>query len=227
MESSRISIEKLNGNNYISWAAQMEASLVAKELWEFVDGSAEAENNFEQMTVEPKKHFNETRALLICNFHSSIVPLIMMKKNPRDIWDTLATIHKSKCTASKYTLRTKLLNLKMTSHQTVRQFASSICVIETKLLYAGHNTDEEDKKYVLLNGLRKEFMMKKEILQEKDSSFEEMVSALELAEAELSSKIQTQNSEGRLLHGNAFISHDSVGMSRNEHFYFYKCKRKY
>lgn len=70
--------------------------------------------------------------------------------------------------------------------QTIRQFANEICLLETELIYADHRTVQEDKRFVLLNGLRAEFSVKKAILQEKDIQFEEMVSALEITESELS-----------------------------------------
>lgn len=67
----------------------------------------------------------------------------------------------------------------------MRQFSNEISQLETALMYIEHTKAQKDKTFVLLNGLRAEFSMKKTILQEQDISFEETLSALEINENEL------------------------------------------
>lgn len=82
----------------------------------------------------------------------------------------------------------------MKTNQTIRQFANEICMQETELAYAQHTPVEDDKKFVLLNGLRPEFYVKKAILQEQNICSEEIVSTLEVTENEISER-NPRNSE--------------------------------
>ena len=128
-------------------------------------------------------------AATICSIESEYIPMVAAERDPIKVWKMLADANKSKCTASVHTLQNRLLNLKMAQGMSIRQFVNEICTIERQLAFAGKNVDESDKKYALLNGLRNEFALKKTILQENyDTSFEKMVSSLELTEDEMTTK---------------------------------------
>lgn len=156
--------------------------LVSTDLWCYIEGSYETQKGEKAGEAKVTAGKNQARAIMICNVGISIVPLIMMKTDPKEIWETLEQVNKSKCLAAKQILRSKLFSRRMKKGQTIRQLANEICMLETELLYANHTTVNEDKRFVLLNGLRAEFSVKMEIQQEKDLSFEEIVSALEVTE---------------------------------------------
>lgn len=76
------------------------------------------------------------------------------------------------------------MNLKMKPGSSIREYVNHICSLENDLSSGNHSLHDSDKKHVLLNGLTKEFIIKKTILQEKYES------SLEVTEEELK-KIQT------------------------------------
>lgn len=45
MGTTKFSIEKLNGKNYVCWAAQIKSFLMAKDLWGYIETSNNAESS--------------------------------------------------------------------------------------------------------------------------------------------------------------------------------------
>lgn len=188
MDTGKVTITKLDGSNYLIWATQIEALLQARGIWEHVDGTAVIPARTADTFAQVMKSRNMARAAIICSIEAEYVPMVAADRDPQVIWDKLADMHKSKCTASIHTLRSRLLNLRMEQGTSIRAFVNEICTIERQLSFAGKIVEEDDKKYALLNGLRKEYHVKKTILQENyDTSFEKMVSSLEMTENELES----------------------------------------
>ena len=81
---------------------------------------------------------NQARAIILCNVDISILPLIMKNQSPQEIRVALENVRKSKDLAVKQVLSAKLLSLRITKVQTIRQFANEICLLETELSYAEH-----------------------------------------------------------------------------------------
>ena len=178
--------------------------IYGKDLWCYVESTYETQKGEKADQAKITRSKNQARAIILCNVDISIVPLIMKTQNPQEIWAALENVHESKCLAAKQMLRTKLLSLRMTKDQSIRHFASEICLLETELSYAEHETVQQDKKFVLLNGLRTEFSTKRAILQERNISFEDMVSALEVTESEISTSQPPDNNASNA--ANAFIA---------------------
>lgn len=186
MDNTTMKIEKLNGKNYIVWSKQMEWQLAAKGLWKYVKSTVTLPGTAHATYTRIKKEKDSCIALIGCSIESQIVPMIIAEDDPHKMWKKLETSFKSSCSAAKHTLRAKLMSLKMKSKDSIRNYANEISFIEHELTFAGHVVDEEDKKFVLLNGLREEFNMKKAILQEKlgTTSFEALIASLEQYEQE-------------------------------------------
>lgn len=202
MDVSKVVITKLNGENYLIWATQVEALLQARDLWKYIDGSHEEVGN---TSADVKKHKSMARAAIICSVETEYVPMIAGTKDPKEMWDMLADSNKSKCTASVHTLRNRLLNIRMDQGMTIRSYVNEICTLERQLAFAGKVVDVDDKKFALLNGLRPEYAVKKVILQESyDMSFEKMVSSLEQTEDELGNTTSGRRSESTS--GSSFIA---------------------
>lgn len=214
MDIGKFAIAKLNRDNYLVWACQIEALLQARALWHHVCDDEE----FGQTGSENETEGTETaatrqsiakekctaRAAIICTIEPEFIPMVAGEKDPRKVWQKLARANKSKCVASVHTLRKRLLNIKMGHGTTIREFVNEICKIERQLAFAGTSVDEADKKYALLNGLRKEFEIKKTILQENyDINFEKMVSSLEIVEDEIASSGHRNHSA--LSSGSSFV----------------------
>jgi len=184
---SKLSVEKLNGKNYIVWAAQMESLLAAKGTWKYVESTITlpAPGTGEYSRI--KKEQESFRAFIMCTIEGHYVPMIITEKDSHKTWMKLKLSFKYRCAAAEHTLRSKLMSMKMNEKDTIRKYAKYICYIVHELTFAGHTTNEADTKFVLLNGLRGEFSMKKAILQERlaNTGFEELIGSLEKYEEEL------------------------------------------
>ena len=210
MDTGKITITKLDGTNYLVWATQVEALLQARGLWQHIEDGVSVPSATEPTYAEFMKGRNMVRSAIICSLEPEYVPMVAAERDPKEIWNKLADMHKSKCTASVHSLRNRLLNIKMDQSASIRAFVNEICSIERQLAFAGKIIHEGDKKYALLNGLRQEYHVKKAILQERyDTSFEKMVSSLEMTEDELASKDRRSN--GSSSSGSAFITHGQKG----------------
>ena len=219
MDIGKFVISKLNGTNYLVWACQVEALLQARGLWSHVcdnDFTNQEMSQNESVAIEGtttttattqgiEKEKSMARAAIICTIEPEYIPMVAGEQNARKIWQKLANDNKPKCVASIHTLRKRLLNMSMGHGTTIREFANEICNIERQLSFAGTAVNEEDKKYALLNGWRREFEIKKTILQENiGMDFEKMVSSLEMMEDEL--KSIGRRTYGSSSNGSSFIT---------------------
>jgi len=137
-------IEKLTDKNYLVWATRVELVLEAKGLWRYVDGSAVTENEDREKVHREKR---QCLAEMILNIDSKFVAAVMNIKDPKDVWDRLKAIHKSRSNASQLTLRRRVLNLRMDENQTVRAYVNSIYEIKNELALTGHELSDDDKKF--------------------------------------------------------------------------------
>ncbi len=185
VDVGKVVIRKLDGTNYLIWATQVDALLQARGLCYHVSTEVVLPERDESGYAESMKARCMARAAIICSIESEYVPMVAGVDDPKVIWDKLDDADKSKCTASSHTLRNRLMNVKMTQGMTIRSYVNEICTIKRQLAFAGKIVAEEDKKYALLKGLGSAYQVKKVILQENyGTSFEQMVSSLELTEDE-------------------------------------------
>lgn len=214
MDTAKVSIAKLNGENYLIWSTQLEALLHARGLCKHVGPETIADTErVSGVTTAPvieqsdtiAKEKSTVRATILCTIEPEYISMVAGDTDPRVMWRKLSDANKSKCQASLYTLRNNLLNMSMMHGETVLEYVNRICTIERQLSFAGKVTDDSDKKYALLNGLRSEFEMKKTILMEyHDMSFERMVASLEQTEESVSKS--KSGASSRLAGGTAFVS---------------------
>ena len=118
MDTSKLSVEKLNGKNYRIWAAQIKAILSTKRLIHYIRIKSETPRDAtDKDFVEREKQ--QVVATLLCTIEAKFVQLIMDKEEPHEMWHILENSHKSKCAAAQLTLRNKFMNLKMKPGSTV------------------------------------------------------------------------------------------------------------
>ena len=69
MDVGKVVIEKLNGDNYLVWATQMQELLQAKDSWKYVDGDeviTTPKNPSSKPNNESAKEKSIARAMIIC-----------------------------------------------------------------------------------------------------------------------------------------------------------------
>ena len=95
--NTRYTIDKLTDNNYLVWATQVQLVLEAKGLWSYVEGKeSSSSSNADQVHKEKRQCMAE----IILNIDSKFVAAVLNKAEPKDVWETLKQMHKSKSAAS-------------------------------------------------------------------------------------------------------------------------------
>lgn len=209
--NTKYAIQKLTDKNFLVWSTQVQLVLEAKDLWKYVEDSYTPATS-EAGKAKQRQERRQCLAEIVLNIDTKYVAAVMRKNSPKDAWNTLQEMHKSKCKASQLTLRKRLFGLEMDEDQTIRGFVESIHEIENELHMGGYEVSDSDKKLALLGGLLDEYEMVKTVLQgEENLSFEGMVARLEARQDEINRSDGKKGGAGsrHRSKGSAFVAHDS------------------
>ena len=236
--NTRYTIEKLNGENYLVWATQLQLVLEAKGLWGYVTGEVvrpgdQAQQSTFSSTIITEGRLAESQekydrdslhamAEMILNVETKYVVSVISKKTPQEVWNTLRDMNQSQAVATQTTLRRKLLSMKKGPTQSMQEYSNEITSIENQLAASGYKLTSFDKKYALLEGLSDEYDTTRTILREKDDlSFEQIVAKLESREEELKVR-QNRSGASAQADTKAFISSGK----RHSKIKCHHCKKK-
>lgn len=185
MNSIKNSIDKLNEKNYSIRARNVKLVLQAGDLWWSVEDEdiyPEIRSGDSVDAVERKRkafRFQEQcLAEILLSIEEKYMPSLSTKKTPSDVSNALKDMQMSKSQASRYTLRTKLFELKKRSDQTIRSFVQDISEIENRLALCGHPLKEDDKLFALYRVICEEYEIIRTFLQNTlNTSFEDAISS--------------------------------------------------
>ena len=86
------SIDKLDGNNWNTWKFQMKHLLLAKGLWQYVDGSATlAEDANEQAQADFNQKSQKSFSTIVLAISTSQLYLVTSCEGPQEAWEALRT----------------------------------------------------------------------------------------------------------------------------------------
>ena len=108
--SSRVEIEKFNGQNFELWKLKMEDLLVDKEQWTVVDPGT----NPTGVSTEDWEKLDRKVRSTICLCLSDLVLLnVSGEDSVKKLWEKLGNLYQSKSLVNKLFLRKKLYHLRM------------------------------------------------------------------------------------------------------------------
>lgn len=93
MDTGKVVIEKLNGKNFLIWAAQIEALLFARGLWQYLEMEVQLPPPESDKHAQAVRDKNMARATIICSLESEYVAMVAGDKNPKRMWDKLSAAH--------------------------------------------------------------------------------------------------------------------------------------
>ena len=147
--------DKLNDSgNYDMWAYRMEMLLEKMDLWEMIDGSAQAPAAAPGSTAMRKweKRKRLTKAEIVLKVEDS--QLIHTKMDdPALIWTKLQTVHKSRGFATRMTLRRRFHAMAKQEEQTMQSYINQVQELAGKLTDLGSEISDEEAILVLTQGL--------------------------------------------------------------------------
>ena len=86
----RISIDKLTGKNYSTWKFKLRHWLIAKELWDYVEGTATlpAIDATAEVKTAYNKKANQAMSIIVLSVSDNLLYLITSCNTPKSAWDT-------------------------------------------------------------------------------------------------------------------------------------------
>ena len=143
MSSDKLSIEKLDVDNYAIWSVDMKWLLITKCCWSAISDP----DNVEEET--------DMKALALIGLHvqkhhkSSLADC----ETAKEAWDLLSTVYKAKSNARRLQLRKELNNLKLAVDEPLTKYVARARGIRDQLLAAGQEIKEEEVAWSVLAGL--------------------------------------------------------------------------
>ena len=150
----KFEIEKLNRSNWPTWKFQMKHLLMAKELWEYVEGTArspDADSDGAQARYEKDKQ--KAMGTLVMGIQSNLIYLVTSCTTPKDLWDTLKAQFERNTLANKLFLKRQYFTTKMKEGQSVQDHFKNMKEIVDKLAALGSEVAEEEQVVALLISL--------------------------------------------------------------------------
>lgn len=168
----RFSVEKLTSNNYATWKFHAKHVLIAKELFDIVDGSEKEPTTGAEAKAEFKKRKQKAFSLLALTVSSELVYLISDCEEPDDAWTRLQKHFERNTVANKLFLKKQYFRSLMKEGDPVLSHIKHMKELTDKLAAIKAPISEEDQVVTLLGSL--------------PDSFDNIVTALEARVDDLS-----------------------------------------
>lgn len=153
MALPKVTIERLNDDNYFIFAPRFQSAMVAADL-----ESALTDAN------APAAISAKVKALLTNHVDDQFVSMVTGCDTAKQAWDTLAATFATRSNARRLQLKFELSSLEMKPSESVSQYATRAMRLRDQLLAAGQPTNEDELVLSLINGLRGKFKELKTIL---------------------------------------------------------------
>lgn len=152
--SSLYSIEKLDENNYSSWAIQMKSILVHLELWSIVSGKLVLSNTAtpEQSAAFDAKDEKALASIMLCIKPSQITHILHCQTS-QSAWNKLKEIHQPCGPVRKITLFKQLLYKKLKDCDNMMQHLNEFSEAVENLAQIGVKVQEELLVIMVLSSL--------------------------------------------------------------------------
>lgn len=156
--SALYQIEKLDGNNFESWAIQMKSILVHSGYWKLVNGELKPEDGKDDAEIAKYKSDDEKALATIClSVKPSQLNYIKGCKSSSEAWTKLKDVYRPSGPIQKVTLYKKLLNLRMDASGDMVSHINVFTDIADKLQEIGISIQEELLSIILLSSLPQHF----------------------------------------------------------------------
>ena len=150
MSSSRIEIEKFNGQNFELWKLKMEDLLVDKEQWAAVDPGTKPTS---VSTEDWEKLDRKVRSTIHICLSYSVLLNVSREDSGKKQWEKLGNLYQSKSLVNKLFLRKKLYHLRMEDGDSVTDHLNVFNTLVSQLVSVDIKMEEEDKCITLLCSL--------------------------------------------------------------------------
>jgi len=149
------SIEKLDRNNWNTWKFQMKHLLMAKGLWNLVDGSEVLASEATAALFQSRLH--KAFSTIVLAMDSAQLYLVTSCEEPKQAWNALKNHFERETLANKLLLKKQYFRSEMREGTSVDQHLRHMKDITDKLAAIGAPISEEDQVVTLLGSLPRSF----------------------------------------------------------------------
>lgn len=148
--SSRVDIEKFNGQNFELWKLKMEDLLVDKEQWTAVDPGTKLAG---MSTKDWEKLDRKARSMIRLCLLDSVLLNVSGEDSTKKLWEKLGNLYQSKSLVNNLFLQKKLYHLRMEDGDSVTDHLNVFNTLVSQLVSVDVKMEEEDKCITLLCSL--------------------------------------------------------------------------
>lgn len=141
-------IEKLEGDNYVTWRWELINILKAKQLWEVVENAPVS-----PMKAKDQEKDDQAMALLGSSLGRENKMLVVGCTNSHDVWTRLESVFENKTTFEKQELLRKLHSYKIETSSDVAKHLSEIQTLASKLNILGEPITDNALTSIIFNAL--------------------------------------------------------------------------
>ena len=200
----KLTIDKLDGSNWITWKFQLKHFLLARGLWKYVDGSATlAEGATAEQLARHQSESQRAFSFIAMSVSTLQLYLITSCEQPKEAWDALRKHFERETLANKLFLKKQYFRKEMSEGNSIEKHLKEMKELTDKLGSIGAPISEEDRVFTLLGSL--------------PSSFSGVVTALEAHSGDLTMdfvqqqlinherKLKTQDSKSEAQQDSALV----------------------
>lgn len=158
----RISVERLDVDNYATWSARMKWLLISKGLWEPVKNGAAEDDGVDQKAL----------ALIGLCVKDHHLPTLAAYTTAKEAWDALDAVYKAKSNARRLQLKRELNGLAKSPEEPLSKYVARAKNIRDQLAAAGHVVKDDEVAMSVLAGLPSEFDILATVLETSDEALD-------------------------------------------------------
>ena len=155
MDDQKLLVAKLTATNYPTWKFKLKHLLIAKELFEFCDGTAEEPGSSESAAVKKAYRQNEKKALsnIVLAVSDEYTYLITSCNTAKAAWDALQSHFERDTLANRIYLKKQYFRAVMKDGESMEAHLKRMKDIVNKLSAIKVDISEEDQVVTLLESL--------------------------------------------------------------------------
>ena len=151
----KLSLDQLNSKNYTTWKFKLKHLLIAKDLWEYVDGSiVEPEATAEAAAkADYKKKANRAMSTIVLSVNDGLLYLITECTGAKQAWDKLQAHFERDTLSNKLFLKKRYFRSVMREGSSAEDHMKYMKELSNKLAAINAAVSEEDQVVTLLGSL--------------------------------------------------------------------------